>query len=117
MEIVELEQIIRGNISGGMEAVALYLTVVSGYLIVTYSAGDKIPKFLSAIVTVLFLTFSLFFALGSYQFFFAAHNFSRIYGPELQYPIASIRYAWAIAAVEILGIIGCLMFTYQARKK
>ncbi|MFT6094086.1 MAG: hypothetical protein ACJA2Q_001988 [Pseudohongiellaceae bacterium] len=44
MELVELEQIIRANLSGGMEAVALYLTIVPGYLIVAYCAGSEIPK-------------------------------------------------------------------------
>ena len=68
-------------------------------------------------VTSLFLSFSLIFVLGSYNFFDGAHNFSRIFGPELQYRTIPIWYAWAVAAVEILGIIGCLMYMHQVRKK
>jgi hypothetical protein len=100
-----------------MEAIALYLTIVSGYLIVAYSAGSKIPNFLSAMVTSLFLSFSLIFVLGSYTFFGGAHTFSRIFGPELQYPTIPVWYAWLVATTEILGIIGCLIYMYQVRKK
>ncbi|MFT6094085.1 MAG: hypothetical protein ACJA2Q_001987 [Pseudohongiellaceae bacterium] len=68
-------------------------------------------------VTTLFFAFSLICVLASYEFFFAAHSFSRIYGPELQYPTVSIWYARAIVAMEIAGIIGCLIYMYQVRKK
>ena len=117
MELVELEQIIRACLSAGMESVALYLTIVSGFLIVAYSAGSEIPKFLSAMITTLFFVFSMIVIFGGYETFFAAHNYSRIFGPELQYPTISIWYARAVVAAEIVGIIGCLVYMYQVRKK
>ena len=117
MNIVELEQIVRGNITGGMEAVALYLTIVSGYLIATYTAGKDLPKFLCFLITSLFLVFSLLTMNGSYQFYEGAHSFSRIFGPELQYPIVPLWYAWAIVIIELAGTIGCLVYMHQVRKK
>ena len=56
--------------------------IVSGFLIVAYSAGSEIPKFLSAMITTLFFVFSMIVVFGGYETFFAAHNYSRIFGPS-----------------------------------
>lgn len=117
MEIVDLIQIIEEAISAGMEAVALYITIVSGYLIITYSAGANISKYLAFLVTSLFVVFSLLFTGGSYNFFSGAHQYSVLFGAEFGISPVSIWWARILASAELLGLVGCLVYMYQVRKK
>ncbi len=117
MDIVDLIQIVEEAISAGMQAAALYITIVSGYLILIYSAGQKISKYLNVLVTSLFIVFSLFFSAGSYQFFSLAHEYSVNFGAELGAIPLGMWWAWILGTAQLLGIVGCLVYMYQVRKE
>lgn len=53
----------------GMTAMALYFTVVSGYLIVAYLVGEQLSKSQMIIVSSLFSVFAFSLVFGSYSFF------------------------------------------------
>lgn len=116
MELLELTEMVRESASAGMEAITLYLTVVTGYILVGYTAGKNVSKYLNFLVTSIFVAFSLFFVAGTWDFFYAAYEYSTRYGPELGMDPVTIWYARTIVAVELMGIVGSLVYMYQVRK-
>ena len=71
-----------------LTAMSLYVTGVSGYLLVAYLIGSKLTTVQVAIFTVLFLVFSGFMTYGAFGFFENAHLFSREYGRAYARPWA-----------------------------
>jgi hypothetical protein len=60
-----------------MTAMAMYFTVVSGYLIVAFTVGEQLSKSQMIIVSSLFLVFAFSLVFGSYSFFAQANNGKR----------------------------------------
>ncbi len=116
MDFATLNEMVRENINGGMNAVTLYLSVVSAYLVVVYFVGGKLSKFQALLATSLFVVFASFFTLGAFGFFTAAHKLTVRFGPALDFPIVSAGYGWVIACAQTLGILGALVFMVQERK-
>ena len=50
--------------TAGMNGMALYLTVASGYLIVAYLAGKQLTTYQVALISVMFVVFALLFTYG-----------------------------------------------------
>jgi hypothetical protein len=63
----ELVDVLISYNTAAMSALALYLTAVSGsgYLIVAYLSGKSLTALQTAIVSVLFIVFALFFGYGA----------------------------------------------------
>ena len=61
----ELVDVLISYNTAAMSALALYLTTVSGYLIVAYLAGKNLTASQTVIVSVLFIVFALFFGYGA----------------------------------------------------
>ena len=68
-----------------MTASTLYLTVVSGYLVVVYQAGKNLTRYQLLLVSALFLSFAVFFTAGTFGFFKGAHTM-RSFETELDLP-------------------------------
>ncbi|MEJ6703420.1 MAG: hypothetical protein ACKVKL_06170 [Pseudomonadales bacterium] len=96
----------------GMTAMALYFTVVSGYLIVAYLVGEQLSKSQMIIVSSLFsvLAFSLVF--GSYSFFAEANRVGSVTASSVEYWLAAV-----IGLAELAGIISAFKFMFDIRKK
>ncbi len=60
MSHYELADILGSYIAYAMAGMSLYLTVVSGYILVAYLAGASLSKSQSFIVNSIFIPFSLF---------------------------------------------------------
>ena len=116
MELVDVIEQGRESIVAAMEAIALYLTIVTAYIVTAHTTGSTLSRFQVFFVTVLFVVFSLFFTLGSYLFFIGA---DRIYASGVleDYIGVNQTYAYWIAIAELLGIVGSLIFMYQAYRK
>ena len=65
----ELVDVLISYNTAAMSALALYLTTVSGYLIVGYLAGKSLTASQAVIVSVLFIVFALFFGYGAVGYF------------------------------------------------
>ncbi|MFK7865391.1 MAG: hypothetical protein AB8B95_14330 [Pseudohongiellaceae bacterium] len=115
MEIVEIIELGREYIVAGLEAMSLYLTIISGYLIVSYTIGNNLSIFQVIVVTGLFLAFSFFFALGTYSFFMLAHGVYLELGPDVYDGETRIQAFW-IGTAQLLGVFAALAFMYDARK-
>ena len=93
-----------------MTAMSLYVTGVSGYLLVAYFIGPKLTLIQVAIFTGLFLMFSGFMTYGSVGFLENAHYFSQDYGRAYSKPwtgelslitqiggmLASVYFMWSV---------------------
>ena len=113
MELVDVIDQGRESVVAAMEAIALYLTIVTAYLVTAHSAGSTLSKFQVFFISVLFLVFSFFFTLGTYSFFVTA---DRIYSTGVLEGYSGVNqaYAYWIAGAELLGIAGSLIYMYQA---
>ena len=94
----------------GMTALALYFTIVSGYLIGAYMVGSKLLRSQVLIVTSLFIVFELILVFGSYSFFEAANRFGESSSDSIVYWLGSV-----VAIAELIGIFGALKFMYDIR--
>ena len=105
-------------VEAGMFGISIYLSVVSGYLVVAYIAGQQLSRFQLFTISVLFVTFSFFAAFGSFGLIRGAVNaFSGIedsVGIVMNAVNLSIPYA--ILFVQILGIVLSLKFMLDQRK-
>jgi len=117
MDYATLSEVVRENIVAAMTAVSLYLTVVTGFLVIVYFVGAALSKFQVFLVTSLFVVFASFFTLGSFIFFAWAHNVSLQFGNEVGFPAVAIWYSYLITIAETLGILGSLTFLLNERKK
>jgi len=116
VEQVEIIELGREYISVGLEAMTLYLSVVTGYLIVGYTAGKNLSKFQIVVITSLFLAFAFFFTVGTYIFFIRAHEIYLLSTPGA-YEGATRLYALWIVSAQVLGVLASLAFMYDAQRK
>lgn len=96
----------------GMTAMALYFTVVSGYLIVAYMVGEQLSRSQMVIVSSLFVVFALSLVFGSYSFFSQANNVGNVTNSSIEYWLAPV-----IGISELAGIIAAFKFMFDIRKK
>jgi len=64
----EIVETATGLVEAGMLGITIYITVVSGYLVVAYLAGKDLDRFQLLTISSLFGAFSFFVAIGSYSF-------------------------------------------------
>jgi hypothetical protein len=96
----------------GMTAMALYFTVVSGYLIVAYLVGEQLSKSQIIIVSSLFSVFAFSLVFGSYSFFAEANRVGSVTASSVEYWLAAV-----IGLAELAGIISAFKFMFDIRKK
>ncbi len=94
----------------------LYLSVVTGYLIVAYLAGSKLTKLQASFVTLLFVVFSVHFTLSSLGGFEGAYATHVEYFPDQIIGPSPVMNR-GLAIFQIFGIFGCLKFMWDVRKK
>jgi TRAP-type C4-dicarboxylate transport system permease small subunit len=94
-----------------MVAMSLYVTAVSGYLLVSYFVGPRLTRFQAIIFTCLFLFFSGFMTFGAYGFFKNANYFGVTYGRGL-----APQWTDEVAVtLMFLGILASLKFMWDIR--
>ena len=116
----ELDYIEAGTslVEAGMFGISMYLSVVSGYLIVAYVAGKDLGRFQLFTISILFVTFSFFASIGSFALISGAVNaFSGIEN-DLGEVTNTLNLAvpFAILFVQLLGIGLSLKFMLDQRK-
>ena len=110
-----LELVVEFNVAG-MTAMTLYLTVVSGYLLVAYMIGDKLTRLQCAIVTGLFLWFSVFITMGTMGYFGRAHQLSSLFSDFTPSGLKMDTWViWSSSVLEFIGIFAALKFMWDVR--
>jgi len=92
-------------------SMSLYLTVMSGYLLVAYLAGKQLTFLQTSIITVLFVFFCTTNAVATMSYIQTAYHFAHTYG-EGRAP------AWAAPVTGILlsaGIPAAMKFMWDVR--
>ena len=105
-------------LEAGMFGISIYLTVVSGYLVVAYIAGRDLGRFQLFTISMLFVTFSFFASFGSFGLIRGAVNaFAGIdagFGPTARATFLALPLA--ILFVQVVGIGLSLKFMMDRRK-
>ena len=104
----------------GVQALMLYLTVSSGYLIVAYLVGARLTKSQTLFISSLFFVFSSYALWGVTQYwtsgeeaYLALKALGVLEHVELNY--VGINPAVIALPMGILGIIGSLKFMWDVR--
>ena len=79
-QILMTASLVSDMFAYAMTAMTLYVTAVSGYLLVAYFIGQSLTFIQVSTFTVLFLAFSGFMTYGAFGFFENAYAFGSEYG-------------------------------------
>ncbi|MCB1671100.1 MAG: hypothetical protein R3F41_07130 [Gammaproteobacteria bacterium] len=108
----EIAELTFSLIGYGMTAMALYFTVVSGFLIGAYMVGAELSTSQVWIVTSLFVVFAVSLVFGTFSFFAAASSFGESSRDSVEYWLAPV-----IGVAEFAGIGASLKFMFDIRRK
>ena len=116
MTDVEAWTLLNAFNNSGMNAMALYLTVASGYPIVAYLAEKILTTHEVVLISVMFVIFSLLFTYGGMVFFSRASFFATQINEYTesafrQRPVLSM----VVGTVQFFGVVSCLVFMWQVR--
>ena len=99
-------------LNGGLASVGIYLTTVSGFLIVAYMAGRKLRRSQFFIISALFVSFSSLMAFTAYSLV------QRAVALEIAYEgvtDALDRGPYVLMTLLVLGIVASLKFMWDIR--
>jgi len=97
-------------------ALAIYLTVLSGYMVVAYSVGAELTKSQLIFINSIFLVFSLMLSFASYLYLISAYQLGLEYKPEASPRSEGIMLVLFLIT-QCAAIMGALKFMFDIRKK
>jgi len=110
-QTIAVAQLSTELIAGASNAMSIYLTVTSGYLLVAYLAGKDLTRMQAAIITTLYAVFASFNTIAVVTHFDRAVYFGHTYG-------AGLTPHWPMYGIGILfslGILACMKFMWDVR--
>ena len=110
-QIIAVAELSTELLSNAGEAMGLYVTVSSGYLLVAYLVGKDLTRLQAVIITVLYAVFTAFNTIAVVSYFQTAVYFGHAYG-------AGLAPRWPIYGLGLLlglGILACLKFMWDVR--
>ena len=110
----EVTEAVTAIYDTGYTVIALFLTVFSGYMVVAYTVGAKLKASQLIFINFLFVVFTVIFAFGGYMFITSALDFSDEYGGGAN-PFGRVVTP-LILIVQLLGVVGALLFMNDIRK-
>lgn len=114
-ELLGASQAIWGN---AISLLAILITVLSGFLIIAYSAGKELSKRQVRIICTLYIGLSIFLLASAVSFIGAASELDRIsIAMTTQREIIPRGYlAYSVAAFMVFCHLASLFFMWDARK-
>lgn len=95
---------------------ALFLTLVSGFLVVAYLVGDKLTQWQAAIVTSGFVLSTALFSATAYGYgsraLYLIGQTSEQYRSGVMFSSSAL---WFFMLIYLLGILACLKFMWDVR--
>jgi hypothetical protein len=113
----EIVEAITAYYDLAISLVALYVTVISAYLIVAYLAGSRITSSQMMIISVLFIVMAGVVTYGAYGFLRRAFEYIAMQAelsPELT-NYANPMLAYLLPALMLGGIFAALKFMWDVR--
>lgn len=113
-ELWELILISQSNMSSVM---AIYISILSGYLIVAYLVGQKLTTFQCLTATGLFVVCSLAMIIACYAFLSRAAFLLQFTDKTYRSPASAfIPYTpYILSAFLFIGVLACLKFMWDVR--
>jgi hypothetical protein len=119
LEPVELIMLANEHSGLGATYFALYLSLVSGYLVVAYLAGEKLTQSQVATVNSIFVLSAVFFTLstmGNFVFAIAYYTRAPFRDSVLLTFYGMALFDLLVALAMIGGIFACLKFMRDIRR-
>ena len=110
-QALETAGVVAAFLDSSMSVAALYLSTVSGYLVVAYILGSKLTRMQSIIITSLFTVVASLEILAAVNIHAAIHYYSTTYGAGRTTPWMS----GAIGVVQSAGVLASLKFMWDIR--
>jgi len=118
----EFAEMIQGAVSNGLTSFTIWLTLVSGFLYVAYTAGKDLKRIQTIIISTLYLVSASIFTAMTFVFFSRAAatvDAKADVFPDAVLPVASSAVmqntAIAIASLMALGVLVSLYFLLNVR--
>lgn len=102
-----------------VSAIALYVTICSGFLATAYLVGSKITRSQVVIISGLFVFVASIMTYGVYGWFWRAFLYNQLLfelGPYyLPTSGGTPIVGWVLSALMVVGIFACLKFMWDVR--
>lgn len=111
-QVIAVAQLTTEILGQAQSAMGLYLTVISGYLLVAYFLGSELTRLQTVIITVLFVFFGTANTFAIVSYFESAAYFGHTYG-------AGRAPLWAGPGIAVTfggGILAALKFMWDVRQ-
>jgi hypothetical protein len=117
MVLADLIESSTGYFEISVEALSLYLTATTGYLIVAYLVGNKLTRPQMIVVSTLYVSVAGLSDYGAITWLAMGAHFARqARNIDATIPFSPSPFLWIIVGlVLLLGIIACLKFMYDVR--
>ena len=120
MDIYQLNDLMNGMSSNIVQAQALFISVLSAYLVVAYTAGASLTRYQVTFISIIFLLITSLGALGQLRNVQVmtewGYQVVALSGGE---PVVSDVQAetskWLFIAIRVALTIGALVFMWQVR--
>lgn len=120
MTTAELIELGFAGIDTGLLSISIYITIVSGYLVVAYVAGSNLGQFQLYTISFLFVSFAFLLTLstfaslrGGMRLFANIDNTDRIDWISRALEVGVL----VVAILQIIGIALSLKFMFDERNK
>ena len=120
MDIYQLNDVMNGMSSNIVQAQALFISVLSAYLVVAYTAGASLTRYQVTFISILFLLITSLGAFGQLRnvqvmtewgYQAATLNGGEAVVSKVQAETAK----WLFIAIRVALTIGALVFMWQVR--
>lgn len=106
----------------GVNALLLYLTVISGYLVVAYVVGASLSRPQARFISAIFVAFALYALWGVGQYWWTGDMAARVLaasevGRHIELNFLGINPAWIALPMGAAGIVGALKFMADVRHR
>ena len=98
-------------------ALGLFLTILSGYLVVAYIIGSQLSRAQVTFINTLFVIFSIVTSLGTLGYFTFQALVIEIFGENLAGPTIVLHvFNFLVFLIQVAAIVGALVFMRSIRK-
>ncbi len=119
MSEYELSDLVASNMANMYMDTATFLTLFSGYIVVTYLLGDKLTRFQAVFISVVFLGLAargmsgIFNLIGkNLELLTRLHELNP---QRYDLPTQGMMSAYVYLAFRTLVVLGCFIFMWQVR--
>lgn len=102
-----------------MNAMVIYLSIISGYLLVAYTVGPRLTLSQVTFISLLFVAFSLFTVWGVIAYFEIADHYEKLSTTwsTARFNPVGLNVASVVSFIELMEILGCLIFMRGLRRE